>query len=126
MKDPREVIIRPIISEHSYEGMENNVYTFEVAKSANKIEIAQAIEAIFDVKVVKVNTINVKPKPKRVRYQLVRPAPGRRPWLRLLKGDQIEIIRSGIGCLAKNRSSERFFFALELLLRSRAFLFSLS
>lgn len=50
MKDPREVIIRPIISEHSYEGMENNVYTFEVAKSANKIEIAQAIEAIFDVK----------------------------------------------------------------------------
>ncbi len=38
MKDPREVIIRPIISEHSYEGMENNVYTFEVAKSANKID----------------------------------------------------------------------------------------
>lgn len=50
MKDPREVIIRPIISEHSYEGMENNVYTFEVAKSANKIEIAQAIEAIFATK----------------------------------------------------------------------------
>ena len=70
MKDPREVIIRPIISEHSYEGMENNVYTFEVAKSANKIEIAQAIEAIFDVKVVKVNTINVKLKATRSRSSL--------------------------------------------------------
>lgn len=40
--------------------MEDNVYTFEVAKTANKVEIAQAVEAIFDVKVVKVNTANVK------------------------------------------------------------------
>ena len=70
MKDPREVIIRPVITEHSYDAMENNVYTFEVAKDANKVEIRQAIEAIFNVKVVKVNTLNVKSKPKRVRYQL--------------------------------------------------------
>ena len=124
MKDPREVIIRPIISEHSYEGMENNVYTFEVAKSANKIEIAQAIEAIFDVKVVKVNTINVKPKPKRVRYQLGKTRTWKKAMVTVAEGDQIEYLRSGIGCLAKNRSSERFFFALELLLRSRAFLLS--
>ena len=70
MKDPREVIIRPIISEHSYDMMQENVYTFEVAKSANKVEIAQAVEEIFDVTVVKVNTLNVKAKPKRVRYQV--------------------------------------------------------
>ena len=70
MKDPREVIIRPIITEHSYDMMEKNTYTFEVAKDSNKVEIAQAIEAIFSVKVVKVNTLNVKPKPKRVRVQL--------------------------------------------------------
>ena len=88
MKDPREVIIRPIISEHSYEGMENNVYTFEVA---NKIEIAQAIEAIFDVKVVKVNTINVKPKPKRVRYQLGKTRTWKKAMVTVAEGDQIEI-----------------------------------
>ena len=55
-RDPREIIIRPIISEHSYDVLENNVYTFEVAKDANKIEIRNAVEAIFDVKVTKVNT----------------------------------------------------------------------
>ena len=52
-KDPRDVIIRPVITEASYDAMENNVYTFEVAKDANKVEIRQAIEAIFKVKVVK-------------------------------------------------------------------------
>jgi large subunit ribosomal protein L23 len=67
-RDPREVIIRPVITEHSYDVMENNVYTFEVAKDANKVEIRQAIEAIFDVEVKKVNTLNVKPKPKRQRF----------------------------------------------------------
>ena len=51
MKDPREVIIRPIVTEHSYDQMENNVYTFEVAKDSNKVEIRQAIEAIFNVSV---------------------------------------------------------------------------
>ena len=60
MKDPREVIIRPVITEHSYDQMEGNTFTFEVAKDANKVEIRQAIEAIFDVTVVKVNTLNVK------------------------------------------------------------------
>ena len=74
-KDPRDVIIRPVITEHSYDAMENNVYTFEVAKDANKIEIAKAIEEIFGVKVAKVNTLNMYGKEKRTgRY----PA-GRRP-----------------------------------------------
>ena len=67
--DARDIIIRPVITEHSYDGMEYGVYTFEVAKEANKIEIAKAVEELFDVKVVKVNTMNVKPKPKRYRYQ---------------------------------------------------------
>lgn len=68
MKDPRDIIIRPVISEHSFDMMGDNTYTFEVAKDSNKIEIAQAVEALFDVKVVKVNTANVKAKPKRVRW----------------------------------------------------------
>ena len=74
-KDPRDVIIRPVITEHSYDAMENNVYTFEVAKSANKIEIAKAVEQIFGVKVAKVNTLNMQGKLKRMG---ARPA-GRRP-----------------------------------------------
>lgn len=67
-KDPREVIIRPVISERSYDMMEQGKYTFEVAPQSNKIEIKNAVEAIFDVKVKGVNVSTVKPKPKRVRY----------------------------------------------------------
>ena len=77
MKDPREVIIRPIVTEHSYDQMENNVYTFEVAKTANKIEIAKAIEEIFGVKVAKVNTLNMQGKAKRMGN---RPAGRRANW----------------------------------------------
>ncbi len=89
-KDPREIIIRPIISEHSYDMMEKNVYTFEVAKTSNKIEIAQAIEAIFDVKVKKVNTLNVKPKPKRVRYQEGYTRTWKKAMVTLQEGDAID------------------------------------
>ena len=91
MKDPREVIIRPIITEHSYDMMERNVYTFEVAKDANKVEIRQAIEAIFGVTVVKVNTLNVKSKPKRVRYQLGRTRTWKKAMVTLAEGDTIEL-----------------------------------
>lgn len=91
MKDPREVIIRPVITEHSYDMMSNNVYTFEVAKEANKVEIAQAIEAIFKVKVVRVNTLNVKSKPKRVRYQEGRTRTWKKAMVKLKEGDTIEL-----------------------------------
>lgn len=91
MKDPREVIIRPVITEHSYDLMEHNTYTFEVAKDSNKVEIAQAIEAIFNVKVVKVNTLNVKPKPKRMRYQAGKTRIWKKAMVTLKEGDTIEI-----------------------------------
>lgn len=91
MKDPREVIIRPIITEHSYDMMDENVYTFEVAKDANKVEIGQAIEEIFGVKVVKVNTLNVKSKPKRVRYQIGQTRTWKKAMVTLAEGDSIEI-----------------------------------
>lgn len=91
MKDPREVIIRPVISEHSYDMMENNTYTFEVAKDSNKVEIAQAIEAIFDVKVTKVNTLNVKSKPKRQRYIEGRTRTWKKAMVTLKEGDTIEL-----------------------------------
>lgn len=89
--DPREIIIRPIISEHSYDQMEDNKYTFEVAKNANKIEIAKAIEEIFDVKVTKVNTLNVKSKPKRMRYQEGRTRTWKKAIVTLAAGDSIEL-----------------------------------
>ncbi|MDO4289773.1 MAG: 50S ribosomal protein L23 [Eggerthellaceae bacterium] len=90
-KDPREVIIRPIITEHSYDMMEKNTYTFEVAKNSNKIEIRQAVEAIFDVKVTKVNTLNVKPKPKRVRGPIGKTRTWKKAMVTLKEGDTIEI-----------------------------------
>ena len=91
MKDPREVIIRPIITEHSYDMMDENVYTFEVAKDANKVEIGKAVEEIFDVKVIKVNTLNVKSKPKRVRYQVGNTRTWKKAMVTLAEGDTIEI-----------------------------------
>ncbi|MGI6105924.1 MAG: 50S ribosomal protein L23 [Raoultibacter sp.] len=91
MKDPREVIIRPVISEHSYDMMGENCYTFEVAKESNKIEIRQAVEAIFNVKVVKVNVINVKAKPKRVRYQIGKTRTWKKAMVTLQEGDTIEM-----------------------------------
>ena len=60
-----DIIIRPIITEQSMLEMEENKYTFEVAKTSNKSEIKKAIEAIFSVKVAKVNTMNMTGKVKR-------------------------------------------------------------
>ena len=65
MKDPRDIIIRPIISERSMDdSSEYNKYTFRVAKTANKIEIKQAVEATYNVTVTDVNTLIVTPKKK--------------------------------------------------------------
>ena len=61
-----DIIKRPIISERSMAQTEKKRYTFEVARSANKIEIARAAEEIFGVKVAKVNTLNMSGKPKRM------------------------------------------------------------
>lgn len=68
MNSVYNVIIRPIVSERTFDQMGDNKYTFEVAGDAAKQEIASAVEQIFNVKVVKVNTMWVKPKNKRVRY----------------------------------------------------------
>jgi large subunit ribosomal protein L23 len=66
--DPRDIIIRPIVSEKSYGLLESGSYTFEVRPDVNKTQIKIAIEQIFDgVKVVSVNTINRQGKRKRTR-----------------------------------------------------------
>ena len=66
MKSYADVIVRPLITEKSMDGVGNKVYTFEVQKSATKADVAVAVETMFKkTKVVKVNIINMKKKPKR-------------------------------------------------------------
>ena len=65
MKTAYDIIKRPIITEQAMAETADKKYTFEVAKSANKIEIAKAVEEIFGVKVAKVNTLNMQGKVKR-------------------------------------------------------------
>ena len=62
MKMAQDIIIKPIITENSMKGIADRKYTFQVAKDANKIEIAKAVEELFGVKVARVNTLNVKGK----------------------------------------------------------------
>ena len=66
MKSPYDVILRPIITEQSMEAVADKKYVFEVARDSNKVEIRKAIETIFKVKVLSVNTLNVKGKEKRM------------------------------------------------------------
>lgn len=67
MTDPRSVILRPVVSEKSYTLLDQGVYTFIVSPDANKVEIRHAVESIFGVNVVKVNTLNRPGKRKRNR-----------------------------------------------------------
>ena len=68
MKFAQDIILKPIITEKSMDGIANKRYTFKVAADATKSEIASAVEELFGVKVAKVNTINMKKKPKRLGY----------------------------------------------------------
>ena len=77
MRTSYDVILRPIISEQSTEHVDLKKYVFEVARDANKIEIKKAIEEIFDVEVIKVTTLNMAGKKKRVGRH---PAGNRRAW----------------------------------------------
>ena len=70
MRTIEEIIIKPVITEASMDRMADKTYTFKVAKNATKPEIAEAVEKMFGVEVACVRTINMKKKPKRVRYQV--------------------------------------------------------
>ena len=92
MKDPRDVILKPVVSEKSYDLIQdNNTYTFVVNKRSNKTEIRQAVEEIFDVRVVNVNTMNRKGKQKRTGWVVGRRANVKRALVRLAIGDSIDI-----------------------------------
>ena len=96
MKNPRDVIIEPIVSEKSYSLLDDNVYTFKVHPDASKPEIADAVRAIFEVEVVKVNTLNRLGKQKRNRRS---PTMGKRPdtkraYVTLAPGHTIELFQA--------------------------------
>jgi large subunit ribosomal protein L23 len=76
VSDARDIILRPVVSEKSYALMDQGIYVFIVRPDANKIQIRQAVEEVFNVSVVNVNTLNRKGKRKRQRRQ---PTFGQRP-----------------------------------------------
>jgi len=95
-RDARSVVIRPIVSEKSYAQYDENVYTFEVARNANKVEIRKAIEEIFNVRVTNVNTLNRAGKRKRNRRTGTygQRSGHKRAVVSLAPGDRIEIFGS--------------------------------
>jgi large subunit ribosomal protein L23 len=94
MYDPRDIIIRPVISEKSYDMIAHNRYTFEVAKTASKPQIAQAITDIFGVTVTSVNTMNVTGKPRRVRVAKGKTRDWKKAVVTLKEGDSIEFFQA--------------------------------
>ncbi|MFZ5942531.1 MAG: 50S ribosomal protein L23 [Bacillota bacterium] len=91
MKNPRDIIVKPLVSEKSVAGMEHNKYYFKVDLKANKIDIKNAVEEIFKVKVLEVRTMIVKGKIKRMgRFQGKRPD-WKKAIVTLKDGDKIEI-----------------------------------
>lgn len=89
--DPRDVLVKPVVSEKSYALLDENKYTFIVSPTANKTQIKQAVEAVFSVKVTGVNTINRQGKRKRTRTGFGKRANTKRAIVTLAEGDRIDI-----------------------------------
>jgi len=94
MKSPRDIVIRPIVSEKSYAGLERNTYTFLVDPRANKTEIKEAIQQIWNVRVLNVSTMNRVGKVKRTRLSTGKRPDQKRAVVTLAEGDSIEIFEA--------------------------------
>ena len=92
--EARDIIIRPLITEKSTTLMAEGKYVFEVAKAANKIEIAKAISQIFNVKVVSVNTVNVEGKVKRMGRSVGKRSDYKKAIVKLAAGETIEFFEA--------------------------------
>ena len=91
LTDPRDILLAPVISEKSYGLLDDNKYTFVVAPDANKTQIKIAVEKVFGVKVVSVNTANRQGKRKRTRAGFGKRKDTKRAVVTLREGDRIEI-----------------------------------
>jgi large subunit ribosomal protein L23 len=89
--DPRQVILAPVVSEKSYSLIEDNKYSFRVHPRSHKTQIRQAVEELFDVKVVSVNVLKVQSKPKRRGWTRGRKPGWKKAIVELREGDKIEI-----------------------------------
>jgi large subunit ribosomal protein L23 len=89
--DPRDVLLAPVISEKSYGLLDQNKYTFQVHPDANKTQIKIAVEQVFQVKVLDVNTLNREGKRKRTRTGFGRRASQKRAIVTLRAGDRIDV-----------------------------------
>ncbi len=89
--NPRDILLRPLITEKTSAMMQDNKYTFKVALGANKVEIRQAVEEIFKVKVVNVNTIRVFGKTKRMGKNIGRRSDYKKAIVKLAEGQTIPI-----------------------------------
>ena len=93
MSNARDVIVRPLITEKTMKlQAEDNKVTFEVARSANKTQVKQAVEEIFNVKVVKVNIVNVRPRTKRMGRYVGQTSAVRKAIVKLAEGNSIELV----------------------------------
>ncbi len=90
-KDPRDILLGPVVSEKSYNLIDENKYTFYVDPDANKTEIKIAVETVFDVKVTSVNTINRAGKQRRTRYGTGRRPNTKRAIVAVAEGQRIDI-----------------------------------
>ena len=92
MKDPRDVVLAPVVSEKSYDLIDEvGTYTFVVDPRASKTEIKRAVESIFKVRVVAVNTMNRRGKRKRTGWTFGKRSDVKRALVTLAEGDQIDI-----------------------------------
>ena len=89
--NPRDILLRPVVSEKSYGLLDEGKYTFVVAPSANKTQIKQAVEEVFRVKVTGVNTLNRQGKRRRTRFGWGKRADTKRAIVTLAEGDRIDI-----------------------------------
>jgi large subunit ribosomal protein L23 len=95
--NPRDILLRPVVSEKSYGLLDEGKYTFIVAQDANKMQIRQAVEEVFRVRVTGVNTINRQGKRRRTRRGWGKRPDTKRAIVTLAEGDRIDIFGGPVG-----------------------------
>jgi large subunit ribosomal protein L23 len=95
--NPRDILLRPVVSEKSYGLLDEGKYTFIVAQDANKVQIRQAVEAVFRVTVTGVNTLNRPGKRRRTRHGWGKRPDTKRAIVTLAEGDRIDIFGGPVG-----------------------------
>jgi large subunit ribosomal protein L23 len=95
--NPRDILLRPVVSEKSYGLLDEGKYTFIVAQDANKVQIRQAVEAVFRVTVTGVNTLNRPGKRRRTRYGWGKRPDTKRAIVTLAEGERIDIFGGPVG-----------------------------